>query len=114
MYNLLTTASFGAGMELDDGRTVFEWDEAKNRINQCIYGVSFEQARDAFADPNRLVFSGLDHITDEERLFCLGAACGGLMTVRFTFLDKCIRIFSATCWRKGEGIEDTAAQGLLN
>jgi uncharacterized DUF497 family protein len=99
-------------MELDDGNAVFEWDESKNRLNQYLYGISFEQARDAFADPNRLVFAGLDHITDEERLFCLGNAAGGLMTVRFTFLEQCIRICSAKCWRKGKGIYDAGERAL--
>jgi uncharacterized DUF497 family protein len=56
---------------------VFEWDEAKNCLNQDKHGVSFELAKHAFADPNRLIFSDLDHSTDEARLFCLGVAGAG-------------------------------------
>ena len=35
----------------DDEITIFEWDEVKNLLNQDKHGVSFEQARYAFADP---------------------------------------------------------------
>jgi uncharacterized DUF497 family protein len=71
-------------MEGENGIAIFEWNEAKNRLNQAKHGVSFEQARHAFADPNRLIFADLDHSIVEDRLFCIDVASGGVMTVRFT------------------------------
>ncbi len=94
-------------MEPDCVKAIFEWDEARNRINQDKHGISFEQARQAFADPNRLVFAGMDHTAGEERLFCLGVSNVGLITVRFTCWEKSILIFGASFWREGKGIFDT-------
>jgi uncharacterized DUF497 family protein len=73
---------------------------------------SFEQARHALADPNRLIFADLDHSIVEDRLFCIGVAGGGVITVRFTFRDKRIRIFGAGYWRKGKGIYDHGQSSL--
>jgi uncharacterized protein len=56
-------------MENGNRVTIFEWDEAKNRLNQDKHGVSFEQARRAFTDPNRQIFADLDHGVDEDRFF---------------------------------------------
>jgi uncharacterized DUF497 family protein len=99
-------------MDADDKIAIFEWDEAKNLLNQDKHGVSFEQARHAFADPNRLIFTDLHHSIDEQRLFCLGRAGGGVMTVRFTYRDKRVRIFGAGYWRKGKGIYDDGQRSL--
>jgi uncharacterized DUF497 family protein len=83
---------------------IFEWDETKNRLNQDKHGVSFEEARHAFVDPNRVILADLDHSGDERRFFCLGWTGCGVMTVRFTYRDGRIRIFGAGYWRKGRGI----------
>jgi uncharacterized DUF497 family protein len=91
---------------------IFEWDEAKNRLNQDKHGVTFEQARQAFTDPNRMIFEDLDHSIDEDRFFCLGQAGIGVMTVRFTYRDQRIRIFGAGYWRKGKGIYDNGRRSL--
>jgi uncharacterized DUF497 family protein len=99
-------------MDADDGLTIFEWDEVKNLINQGKHGVSFEQARHAFTDPNRLIFADLDHSIDEERFFCIGMAGAGVMTVRFTYADKHIRIIGAGYWRKGKRIYDDGRRSL--
>jgi len=55
-------------MEHDNWIAIFEWDEAKNRLNQENHGVSFEQVRHVFAHPDRLIFADLDHSIDEDRL----------------------------------------------
>lgn len=99
-------------MDADDERPIFEWDEAKNRLNQAKHGVSSEQARHAFADPHRVIFADLDHGFGEERFFCLGCAGGGVMTVRFTYRDRRVRIFGAGYWRKGKGIYDDERRSL--
>ena len=33
----------------------FEWDEKKNRLNRKKHGILFQLAREAFADPFRLL-----------------------------------------------------------
>jgi len=99
-------------MDAADGLTIFEWDEVKNLLNQSKHGVSFEQARHAFTDPNRLIFADFDHSVDEDRLFCIGWVETGVMTVRFTYRDKRIRIFGAGYWNKGKRIYDDGRRSL--
>jgi uncharacterized DUF497 family protein len=99
-------------MEADGRIAIFEWDEAKNRLNQDKHGISFEQARHAFADPKRLIFTGVDHSIGEERYFCLGVSGGGLMTVRFMYREQCVLILGASIWRDGAGILDTERHSL--
>jgi len=81
---------------------MFEWDEDKNKINAEKHGVSFEEAVQAFHDPNRLIMEDESHSIDEERFLCLGEVGGGILTVRFVFRDTKIRIFGAGYWRKGK------------
>jgi uncharacterized DUF497 family protein len=80
----------------------FEWDEQKNLENQLKHGVSFEEAQEAFLDPNLRIISDLDHSQDEERWYCLGRVERGILTVRFTYRSEKIRIFGAGFWRKGK------------
>ncbi len=86
----------------------FEWDAAKDRINRAKHGVAFEQAQRAFLDPKRVIAEDLDHSRGEQRYFCLGMVDGGVMTVRFTWRDRTIRIFGAGYWRKGKAIYEEA------
>jgi uncharacterized DUF497 family protein len=78
----------------------FEWDEQKNRENQQKHGVAFEDAQDAFRDPHRLIIKDTFHSTEEERWFCVGDIGTGIVTVRFTYRGKKIRIFGAGYWRR--------------
>ena len=56
----------------------FEWDEAKNRINQRKHGISFEVAREVFRDPLRV--SLVDRIVSgEERWQTFGMVEGVLL-----------------------------------
>ena len=80
----------------------FEWDENKNVINQQKHGVSFEKAQYALDDPHRVISRDLEHSNDlEERFFCFGLVDGRVLTVRFTYRRKRIRIFGAGYWRQG-------------
>jgi len=81
---------------------MFEWDETKNEANIDKHGVSFEFAKKAFFDPNRIIVEDLDHSVGEERFFCLGKTADGVLTVRFTYRNHVIRIFGAGYWRKGK------------
>jgi uncharacterized DUF497 family protein len=79
----------------------FEWDEQKNLENLLKHGVSFEEAQDAFLDPNLRLIRDLEHSEDEDRWFCLGKVERGIFTVRFTYRGGKIRIFGAGFWRSG-------------
>ena len=84
----------------------FEWDDAKDRVNQVKHGVSFAFAQAAFLDPRRIIAEDLEHGGSERRYFCFGAAAGGILTVRFTYRAGRIRIFGAGYWRKGKRIHE--------
>jgi len=85
-------------------RPDFEWDDKKDKENQLKHGVSFALAQIAFLDENRIILEDLDHSDEEERYYCLGKVASELMTVRFTYRDKKIRIIVAGYWRKGKKI----------
>ena len=78
-----------------------DWDENKNLSNQERHHVSFETAQHAFDDPRRVIIRDLAHEKGETRFFCLGMVDGGVLTVRFTYRRKRIRIFGAGYWRQG-------------
>jgi uncharacterized DUF497 family protein len=86
------------------GMDSFEWDEGKNDANQEKHGVSFETAQEAFLDPKRIIVLDKPHSTHERRYYCIGKMKGGILTVRFTYRDKKIRIIGAGYWRKGKKI----------
>ena len=80
----------------------FEWDESKDQLNLEKHGVSFFDAQMAFFDPKRLITVDHKHSTkDETRYFCFGLVDEMVMTVRFTYRNKKIRIFGAGFWREG-------------
>ena len=85
----------------------FEWDENKNQENIEKHEVSFELAQYAFADPKRIIAEDINHSQDEQRYYCFGKVDEGIITVRFTFRSKTIRIIGAGYWRKGRKIYDT-------
>ena len=86
-------------------QATFDWDGEKDQFNQEKHGVSFVAAQYAFADPRRVILEDLAHSTNQEkRYYCVGKAGDGIMTVRFTCRDGCIRIFGAGYWRKGKKI----------
>ena len=86
-------------------RDEFEWDHRKDLSNQAKHGVSFEEARRAFEDPNRIIVRDKTHSTStEERYYCIGQVGRGIIMVRFTHRGKRIRIFGAGFWRQGRKV----------
>jgi len=83
---------------------IFEWDDNKDAENQAKHQVSFQAAQAAFADPHRVIAKDLAHSEVEKRFYCIGKADGGILTVRFTYRRKVIRIIGAGYWRKGKDI----------
>ena len=82
----------------------FEWDAAKDALNQEKHGVAFALAQYAFADTLRVIAKDEEHSGTEDRYYCFGEVDGGVLTVRFTYRDLKIRIIGAGYWRKGKAI----------
>ena len=79
----------------------FIWSVEKEAENIRKHGIDFETAARAFKDPNRKIFTDEQHGKPEERFFCLGEVEGRVLTVRFTYRDRSVRIYGAGYWRKG-------------
>ena len=86
----------------------FEWDPRKNEINIAKHGLSFFEAQKAFLDPNRVIAEDIEHSKIEKRYYCFGKVDDGIVTVRFIYKDRIIRIFGAGYWRKGRKIYEKA------
>jgi len=80
----------------------FQWDENKDKVNQKKHGVSFALAQLAFLDPCRIILEDVSHNQQEQRFYCVGRVTEGILTVRFTYRSKQIRIIGAGYWRKGK------------
>lgn len=85
-------------------RARFEWDANRDHENPQKHGGSFAKAQFAFADPKRVIAEDLSHSSSEKRYYCFGWVEGGVLTIRFTYRGKVIRIFGAGYWRKGKRI----------
>ena len=64
----------------------------------------FARAQYAFGDPDRVIAEDVVHSQIERRYFCIGKVDDGIMTVRFTYRKRKIRIIGAGYWRKGKDI----------
>ncbi len=89
--------------------TRFEWDPLKAEINKQRHGVSFEYAKEAFADPFIVVHANI-HDGEEQRYQAIGIV-GSVVLVSVVFVDRSepeieiIRIISA---RKADEYERSA------
>ena len=82
-------------------KSSFVWDSRKEKSNIDKHGVDFTTASKAFLDPKRRIFTDSKHSDKEERYFCIGKIDNKLLTVRFTYRNKRIRIYGAGYWRNG-------------
>lgn len=76
----------------------FEWDSRKDAENQRKHGISFDEARTAFADEHALLLDDPDHFAAEDRFVLLGLSAGfRVLVVIHTYRerDDTIRIISA-------------------
>ena len=73
----------------------FEWDEAKAASNLLKHGVRFDQAIDAFADPDALEVIDARADYGEERVILIGQATPGVLLVVYTERGVKTRIISA-------------------
>ena len=82
----------------------FEWDPIKEAANLLKHGVTFAEAQQAFFDSSRVIARDAAHSQDEGRWYCFGVVGNRVMTVRFTYRDKLIRIFGAGYWTRGRKV----------
>jgi uncharacterized DUF497 family protein len=82
-------------------KTHFEWDKEKDLENPAKHNVFFSAAQYAFLDPRRVIVEDVNQGVEEERLYCIGRVCEGVMIARFTYRNNVIRIYGAGYWRKG-------------
>ncbi len=85
-------------------QTQFEWNEKKDIENQRKHQVSFQEDQMAFVDPYRVIARDLGHSETEDRFYCFGKVGEGVLTVRFTYREKWIRLIGAGYWRKGKAV----------
>jgi uncharacterized protein len=82
---------------------LFEWDPDKAITNLAKHGVSFEEAKTVFGDPNELTIFDDDHSDEEDRYLSLGTSnLGRVVVVSYTERDDRIRIISARAANKRE------------
>ncbi len=87
------------------GEIIFEWDENKNNINKAKHGISFEEAREVFADENAVLFDDPDHSVGEERFLIIGTTESSKICIVshcYRHNDDVIRIISAREATKNE------------
>ncbi len=65
----------------------FEWDERKNRENQRRHGVTFEEARSVFYDPQAIEFYDDEYAGAEDRFLLLGVSA----KLRVLMVCHCLR-----------------------
>ena len=74
----------------------FEWDETKNQRNQRKHGISFQEAKSCFYDPQQIAFYDPNHSHDEDSEILLGHSNEGrLLLVVCTLRGNKIRLISA-------------------
>ena len=79
----------------------FEWDENKRASNLQKHGIDFEEAIEAFSDPQIIQYrSAGEH--DEARCILIGAAGSRVIAVIYTIRELSIRIISARLARREE------------
>jgi uncharacterized protein len=93
-------------------KSSFERDQRKDAENQTKHGVPFALAQYACADPQRIIAEDTVHSGKEQRYFCFGRVGDGILTVRFTYGPRVIRIIGAGDGRKGKAIYERENQVL--
>ena len=81
---------------------IFEWDERKNKLNQKLHGIAFEDARFVFNDPLKIILPDLYHSEKEERWLAIGLVSRILFVVFTERSENIIRIISARSATKAE------------
>jgi uncharacterized DUF497 family protein len=72
----------------------FEWDDLKDKANSAKHGISFEDAKRIWDDPERITGPG-QVVGFEPRWLSVGKVDGKVITVCWTQRQEKIRIISA-------------------
>jgi uncharacterized protein len=80
-------------MLYDDGK--YQWDTEKAAINEAKHGISFEEAREVFADAYAVEFFDDAHSIMEARFQRIGLTDNRLLFVVYTERDDRTRIIHA-------------------
>lgn len=80
-------------MLYDDGK--YQWDTEKAAINEAKHGISFEEAREVFADGYAVEIFDDAHSITEARYQRIGLTAHRLLFVVFTERNEHIRIIHA-------------------
>ena len=72
---------------------VYEWNEAKNRVNISKHGLKFEDAKIVFSGPC-VTFEDTRHGYDEKRFITLGPLAGRVVVIAHTSRDGNTRVIS--------------------
>ena len=84
-------------------RYEFEWDLSKEIHNIRKHGCAFEEAMEVFADPDVIHLEDPKHSSEEDRYYAIGKTLkGNVLTVRYTWRGRKIRIYGAARWRRWE------------
>src|SRR5258707_82713 len=86
-------------MKSDD----FEWDDAKAAGNHRRHKITFEQAREVFADPFIIEWVDKGQDEHEQRLSAIGMVENRLLFVAYTMRGDTIRVISA---RRADRLND--------
>ena len=78
----------------------FDWDQDKNKANIIKHSIDFEEAKNLWIDPDRLVIPARSD--DEERFALLATYYDRVWAAFFTLRDQTIRIISVRRARKAE------------
>ena len=80
----------------------FEWDEKKNKLNQKLHGITFDDAKFVFNDPYKIILPDIYHSEKEERWLAIGLVSRVLFVVFTERNENTIRIISARTATKTE------------
>ena len=80
----------------------FTWDKAKAKSNLAKHGVSFDDAKRAFADLYAIEYYDDRQDYKEERVILLGMVDGEVLSIVYTERDESISLISAKGAAKNE------------
>ena len=79
------------GFAFDDVDMFFEWDDAKDAVNQEIHGIGFDFALRVWADPDSVTIPAKPTKGDHRRYMIIGRAFGECWSVVHTMPGPNIR-----------------------
>ena len=80
----------------------FEWDPVKSEKNRIEHGITFEQAREIWNDPNMVEIPSRIELEMERRYLVIGLIAGKPWTAIVTKREDNVRLNSVRRSRKGE------------